>query len=607
MADLIASANPAGSRDFPLLRHFGLWRVWLIACAVLLLANAPQIMAFQAYDPDDYTRLLQVRDWLAGQDWFDTRQYRWNPPFGGDIHWVRLGDLPLAAMLYPLQLILERTTAEIAAMTIVPLLQLLVAMAVMERLTAALDLPRATRTIALIMLPTFPVLLGTFAPLRVDYHGWLAVCALAITWLTVAGGWTRLLCAGIVASVALVLSLETMPFVIGAGGWLAARYWWQGRREHEPYFLGLALGALVLVPVFRPPSDLLTPYCDVLSAPHLLAFVATAALILASRRVPTGASRTVRLLVLLPVPVLAAALIVLPLGICAVRPLIHVDALARSLFFDRFIEALPITAQQLSAQVMLLSTALLAGLGGWSIVRGTADPHRRDRWLTAWVLAMLAAAVSLVLLRASVAAQLLAVPICAVLVATWLPRAQAVPQLVPRLAATMACLGLLTPVLPTALATPFDQPLPFDRAAQPYVGSIYRCDYRQLGQLPPSRLFTPIAKSSELMAKSAHSTIAGTYHRSDREIHDVIQAFAGPLDGAEAIVRSYRSDYLVYCASDIEPAFLAAQRANSLGRMLTTGQLPNWLEPVPAFATGPLKVYRVRQAGRNSSASPLMQ
>ncbi len=607
MADLNASTSPPGNGDFPLLRHFGLRRVWLIACAVLLLANAPQIMAFQAHDPDDYTRLLQVRDWLAGQDWFDTRQYRWNPPFGGDIHWVRLGDLPLAAVLYPLQQILDHTTAEIAAMTIVPLLQLLVAMAVMERLTAALDLPHSTRTIALVMLPTFPVLLGTFAPLRVDYHGWLAICALAITWLTVAGGWGRLLGAGIVASVALVLSLETMPFVIGTGGWLAARYWWQGRREHEPYFLGLALGSSALVPVFRPSSDLLIPYCDVLSAPHLLAFAASAALILATRRVPAGASRSLRLLVLLPVPMLAAALIVMPLGVCAVSPLAHVDALARALFFDRFIEALPITAQQLSAQVMLMSTALLAGLGGWSIIRSTSDPRRHDRWLTAWVLAMLAAAVSLILLRAAVAAQLLAVPICAVLVATWLPRAQAVPQMARRLAATLACLGLLTPVLPTALATPFDQPLPFARLAQPYVGSAYRCDYRRLAVLPPSRLFTPIAKTSELMAKSAHSTVAGTYHRADRQIHDVIQAFAGPLDGAEAIVRTYRSDYVVYCDSDIEPAFLAAQREDSLARMLVRGKLPPWLEPVPAFTEGPLKVYRVRQAGRNSSASPLMQ
>ena len=43
--------------------------------------------------------MMQVRALLHGQDWFDLRQYRLNPPFGANIHWSRLVDLPLAGLI----------------------------------------------------------------------------------------------------------------------------------------------------------------------------------------------------------------------------------------------------------------------------------------------------------------------------------------------------------------------------------------------------------------------------------------------------------------------------------------------------------------------------
>src|SRR5690349_5978370 len=50
-------------------------------------------------DSDDIMRLLGVRDLLSGQNWYDTTQYRYLPPAGASMHWSRLLDLPLAAMI----------------------------------------------------------------------------------------------------------------------------------------------------------------------------------------------------------------------------------------------------------------------------------------------------------------------------------------------------------------------------------------------------------------------------------------------------------------------------------------------------------------------------
>ena len=50
--------------------------------AVMLAIYWPAIATMGFRDGDDALRLVQVRDLIAGQSWFDTTQYRINPPSG---------------------------------------------------------------------------------------------------------------------------------------------------------------------------------------------------------------------------------------------------------------------------------------------------------------------------------------------------------------------------------------------------------------------------------------------------------------------------------------------------------------------------------------------
>lgn len=80
------------------------WVRWVILAWVAIAAwYVWQRWAFIHWlslgDTDDNIRLAQVRAWLNGQGWYDLRQYRLNPPAGFDIHWSRLVDLPIAAMI----------------------------------------------------------------------------------------------------------------------------------------------------------------------------------------------------------------------------------------------------------------------------------------------------------------------------------------------------------------------------------------------------------------------------------------------------------------------------------------------------------------------------
>ena len=65
-------------------KHWQRWIVliWLLACVVFLVMRWQPILVFGLGDTDDNLRMAQVRALLNGQDWYDLRQYKLNPPEG---------------------------------------------------------------------------------------------------------------------------------------------------------------------------------------------------------------------------------------------------------------------------------------------------------------------------------------------------------------------------------------------------------------------------------------------------------------------------------------------------------------------------------------------
>src|SRR5437660_126322 len=51
------------------------------------------------FDTDDAMRMVQVRDLMAGQGWFDVTAHRLDPPGGLLMHWSRIVDVPLVALI----------------------------------------------------------------------------------------------------------------------------------------------------------------------------------------------------------------------------------------------------------------------------------------------------------------------------------------------------------------------------------------------------------------------------------------------------------------------------------------------------------------------------
>ena len=65
--------------------------LWLGFAAWFVFSKWTDIRFFALGDTDDNMRMMQVRGLLGGQDWFDLRQYRLNPPVGREHPLVAAG------------------------------------------------------------------------------------------------------------------------------------------------------------------------------------------------------------------------------------------------------------------------------------------------------------------------------------------------------------------------------------------------------------------------------------------------------------------------------------------------------------------------------------
>ena len=244
--------------------------------------------------PDDYMRLVQVRDWLGGQAWTDLVQHRLNPPAGVPMHWSRLGDLPLAAATTLADPWLGRDEAlRLGALVVPPLLG---AALVAAFLWAAGPLAPARPVLApMLMSGALVGALTQFRPGRIDHHGLQLVLVVLLLGLLLRAhgraGFRPAAGAGIVAAVSLAVGMETLPLVFVVGTVLAGAA--VARRDMAGSFAAfgaaLAVVAAVLWATTVPLAERAAAVCDRMSLVHVagacgVAAVGGAALALSRRR-----------------------------------------------------------------------------------------------------------------------------------------------------------------------------------------------------------------------------------------------------------------------------------------------------------------------------------
>lgn len=571
---------------------------WVCLCGFFLWQRWGAIYWFALNDTDDNLRFVQVKDWLAGQGWYDLRQYRLDPPRGADIHWSRIVDLPLAGLMLFFRAFMDGGQADRLAAGLAPLLPLLPVMLAlgftMRRLVGG-----NSWIIAIFVPLSAAMALSMFMPMRIDHHGWqLAMVLVALAGLAdhrpVRGG----LVAGMASAVSVAIGMEMMVYLAATGAVVALR--WVAHdgetRRLQAYALGLSGGVAVGFLLFASYANR-APVCDALS-PVWLSILSLA-----------GAGMV--LLSLLPLRnwrwrLGAGAVVAALLAVAAWRMwpqcltgAYQISPELERLWLANIREAKPFYRQASDVMWPLLALpvpGLLAALGACVLFR--REPGRFWPWLAAALLSAFSFALLFWQTRAGPAAQLLAIPGVAALgylTLRALFMGRNGTQRLAGLAGVLLVVGALGaygiyPQLRTA-AKP-DAKRKLIRSASAKCRTLPAL--KALDTLPPATIFTMVDLGPRILAVTHHRALAGPYHRNGAAILDIHHGFDGSADNFRAIARRHGAYYLLICPNFPEGTVYRSRSPKGFYAQVTKGEVPAWLTLVDLGEGLPYRLYRIR-------------
>ena len=571
---------------------------WLAISALLLLTNWVAIAQIRFPDPDDTLRLVQVRDLIAGQGWFDLHQHRADPLDGGvPMHWSRLVDVPIALIILLARPFVGGHGAEMAALVIVPLITMAVVLLLAARVAWRKLGPELTGLACLVLAMSVP-LITQIRPMRIDHHGWQVAAALAALNGLMArnprnGGWA----AGLALALGLSISLEGLPLTLAFAGLGALRWLGRDRRWLLGFMQALALGSLISFLATRGLADLAN-HCDAIAPVHLAIFL-------------FGALAITGLATLPPMPLIrtligfalagagAAGLYVALAPQCTAGAFNELDPLVHRLWFDQVAEGLPIWRQD-------LTTALqIAVPGGFGLIAACrlalrSAPQDRAFWREYTLLLGAALLIAICVARAgAVCGALASIPLAWQL-GEWLRAARKQGALAGK---ALAMAGAMLAIVPSApitlygLVKPLGAPAPSTQTPARGSQKVSACEIRHggaiLSQLPKGNILAPLDIGPELLLASPDTVLATGHHRGAKAMSEVIRAFTQSPDEAHAIIQRRQINYLVVCPDLGEPAIYAKAAPQGLAAKLLAGDVPTWLTPVEATRDGRMLIWRV--------------
>jgi hypothetical protein len=569
---------------------------WLGFSLWFLYQYRDQIRWFGLGDTDDNMRIMQVRALLHGQSWYDLRDYRMNPPFGANIHWSHLVDLPIAGMILALRPFLGGAPAERWAVAIAPLLPYLLLLFSVS-LTARRFLGPRTYPLAILALFFAASNNGMFMPERIDHHGWqLALLALSIAGIAdkdrVRGG----LVLGISSALSLTIGLEMLIYIALAGVTMVL-FWIDDAGERDrlrAYALSLggvtALGFLIFAS-----NDNWHAVCDALSPVWLSdALVGSALMIGLSWTSPADWKR--RLLFALGAGVVVAGFHALAWPNCLQR-LEGVSPEVERLWLSHVKEARPFYKHGWRIATLIMALPVTGAIGwGLLIWWKWSDPDLRRRIIGAALPGLAATLLLFWQTRTGPAAQMMAVIGCAALMTYFLPRFWL------RQGSVGLIFGAaLVVIVGAGAAVPFVLdfiPEPKTTARDAEIGKANRLcaslwGLHPVARQPAGRVMTYVDLGPRLITVTHHDAVTGPYHRNGQQIADVMNFWRGSEAQAHALARKYGSNYVLSCPNSSTTTIFDSETPKGFYVQLQQGKVPGWLTPVQLPKDSPFKMWKV--------------
>ncbi|KKB86812.1 hypothetical protein VW29_00730 [Devosia limi DSM 17137] len=571
-----------------------------VVAALTLIARAQLSAGPLLGDTDDAMRMVVVRDFLAGQGWHDLVQHRLDTPYGAEIHWSRLVDVPLGLLVLGFRPLFG-SGAEMAAAYVWPLLLLAVLLWVSARLSLRLVGPEAVLP-ALILPVLNPAIAAEFVPGRIDHHNLVIILTLATAWTSIEALQRPrfALAAGLLAATSLAIATESIPAIAAAIVVFAMLWVVDPNRSTTTRLFGLAFAAATLLhlAIARPPGRWLEAACDMISPVYaggalVVGVVFTLVSLLRGPRSPW-----LRLLLLggLGLGGLAGLLAIYPQ--CLGGPYAALDPWLLANWIDRIAEAKPwhVSVIDLPGYSIAVALPVLLALP-LLVARLLYARHDRDEWLVLLAFLLFVTLVMLAQVRGVRLAAMLAVPPAAWLIVTirhrYLANKRGGDALLLLVAWTVLSGVVLAPLVSFGVGLlPASSVAKVQEARASKLACLEPEAFIDLRGLPPERILTPIDLGAHMLLETPHAVVAAPYHRNQRGVRAVFDFLNLPIDQARDILEMRGIGLVVTCPAMPEMQGLATRAPDSFIELARQDLLPPWLREV-SLPDSPLKVYAV--------------
>lgn len=576
---------------------------WIVLLYVMLSAvynpNSP-FNHWSMPDTDDYMRMIQTFNWMDGQSWFDMHVPHLNPQHPMVMHWARLGDVPLAAVLWFFEKISaffqwNATRANLGMLTaaLVPCFYL-AGFLFLIRLMVRPLLGRNYAGLACFLVPLCGQLSFQFSPLRVDHDAYVLSCAaflfFAMQCISLNIKPRRMaILAGAVTAIGMWVSAEMMPMLLAFGLCLTVFLIWHNRGYIFSVIYGLAffVASGLLLFLARAPGQYFSLEYDYFSLFHVIVAAVGAVffiLLFVSSRLIKNRMLLASWIVFLGALALDLFLRQFPDFIAG--PYAKVNPLMNEVFFPNIREAIPFTKnlvdltdsfgsapnKALSGTVFFIATRLYVPVIG--IVAAALQLWRRNlgtREKLLWVFTLICCSLFTLLscfwqVRVIDSAQMFAI---APLLALMLRSIRELPQhykgrqlfgweILTALSFTLIPTVLVPSTIVMARLNPDtlffsggttpSTPLPCESRATitDFLLELRKNEKKQF------TIMAPMDYTPELMFYTDHNYISAPYHRNDHGIVDMVFFFRSLGDDATArnIAKRLGLDYVLVCRAN---------------------------------------------------------
>jgi len=585
-----------GQHSYPFAAYFA---VALAAIVAGLLLQNWNNTGRTLVDTDDAMRLVQMRDWLSGQGWFDLHQKRMALPY--ESHWSRLVDAGLASVFLFFNAFADQELSERLLRVTWPLLLIAPTLAGMAAIAWRLAGREAALLALLLAIAGVPAY-QQFTPGRIDHHN----IQITVTILTLAAtAWSDrvrwcAIAAGALTGLGLAIGFEGLPYLAMCGAALALRYvadaQFGGALRRYGWTLVVSVPAAFLVSVG--PMHWTRSLCDNIAF-NSAAVVATGGIALAIAGSFPSKNVVVRAAAIAVAMAASLTVLIASEPRCLAGPYAMVDPAIWPIWLADVRENQPLlrVLSENPLTGVAIATFPLAALVATLVLARDETIRRQFAFLATGAVFLLAVATTILAIRAYSYAMWLGMPLVAA-AGMKLFAALHLTTLRGRLIGGLFLtpLALSSGAITVAAAAGFDDKNSFTRAeSQP----CFRNEaYAPLAQLPPGLVIGDVSYGPFLLALTPHRIMSAPYHRFSAGIIAAHRALTSPPERSRELLSRMGANYVVICGPRPPAGLAEPQRSASLWSQLRAGHVPAWLKPLPEADSKPdqqaFKVYRLR-------------